>query len=812
MLSLLSQLSFANAWILIGLLALPALWYLLKLTPPPPRTITLATARFLRDLIPQAPVSQKTPWWLLLLRTLFISLLIFALAGPAITPQSKTPAPGGDVLILIENDWAAAQNWSDITKTAKHIIQETSREKHAIYLATTAPLKPQNDIQGPLLKDQALSYLNAIKPNPWRSETETLAPSLSAKNVSRVHFLSSGLETGISQTLQSEMNKKFIIHYPDAQTLPAVITNAELRANGLHVATTRAGGANTNTLIQILDKDDRLLTQNTGDNIKREGTQTTSTIAVAPALHDHIHTIKLPQSMGANAVFLTGNLFKNRTAGIVSRKSAEQTQSLADASFYLTKALSPFGEVKTGQIEQLLAENVGLMILPDIANIPEGALEKLERWTENGGILLRFAGPNLAQSNTPSPLLPVPLRYGLRGTDGPVSWERAQKLTHFEESSPFYTISIPEDITFTRQILADPAFDIEDKIWARLEDGTPLITADKKERGLIVFIHTAATPDWSNLPLSGLYVDILQKLLDLSTYQNKNAIEKNTVLKAGILLDGFGNNYIPSGGESSLSAGELENLKPSREHPPGLYSSALLSRPLNLGPSLYNLEPLQTNAPNMTYVRYQSETNIDLRPYAFYAALFLLLIDLFILIILFGWAGQALRLTSLFLVCLLCLLLPTHNAKAQEINADYANNFYLGFIRTGDIAIDQASEAGLKNIARVLRQRTSIEPKGVAGLAPISKEILFFPFIYWPISNSPQAMNAAERQNIQNYLDQGGFIIFDMQTANTAPSSAKSRHLRVLMNGLILPSLTPPRSKPCHQQKLLPFGFLSGPL
>ena len=72
---------------------------------------------------------------------------------------------------------------------------------------------------------------------------------------------------------------------------------------------------------------------------------------------------------------------------------------------------------------------------------------------------------------------------------------------------------IPADVTINRQVLADPSrLTPEVEIWARLKDGTPLVTATKRGNGRLVLFHITANSDWSNLPISGLFVDMLRRL------------------------------------------------------------------------------------------------------------------------------------------------------------------------------------------------------------------------------------------------------------------------------------------------------------
>src|SRR5690606_30673826 len=121
----------------------------------------------------------------------------------------------------------------------------------------------------------------------------------------------------------------------------------------------------------------------------------------------------------------------------------------------------------------------------------------LEKWVREGGLLLRFAGPNMTRAQGETYLTPVPLRKGGRALDGSLTWEEPQKLRPFPEHSPFYGMPIPDEVTVSRQVLAEPVENIDELSWARLEDGTPLITAAPLDQGMLVLVHTTASPEWS---------------------------------------------------------------------------------------------------------------------------------------------------------------------------------------------------------------------------------------------------------------------------------------------------------------------------
>ena len=89
-----------------------------------------------------------------------------------------------------------------------------------------------------------------------------------------------------------------------------------------------------------------------------------------------------------------------------------------------------------------------------------------------------------------------------------------------------------------RQVLAEPGADLASHTWATLADGTPLVTGADLGAGRIVLFHVTANADWSNLPLSGLFVDMLRRLVALSVGVASTA--DTTVLAPAETLDGFG--------------------------------------------------------------------------------------------------------------------------------------------------------------------------------------------------------------------------------------------------------------------------------
>src|SRR5205814_10303221 len=107
----LASLAVASPWLLAPLGPLPVIWWVLRVTPPAARRIVFPAIRLLLGLTPREETPARTPWWLILLRTVLAALVILALAHPVLNPQSRL-AGTGPVALIIDDGWAASRDWS----------------------------------------------------------------------------------------------------------------------------------------------------------------------------------------------------------------------------------------------------------------------------------------------------------------------------------------------------------------------------------------------------------------------------------------------------------------------------------------------------------------------------------------------------------------------------------------------------------------------------------------------------------------------------------------------------------------------------
>jgi hypothetical protein len=144
-------------------------------------------------------------------------------------------------------------------------------------------------------------------------------------------------------------------------------------------------------------------------------------------------------------VQLLDKRWRRRTVGIVSGSTSDTAQPLLASTYYLTRALNPFADVRlaavaspTDAVRHFVEQNVPMIMLADVGNVSGETRDRLIAWVEDGGMLVRFAGPRLAASD--DDLVPVKLRRGGRSLGGSLSWEQPQPLTAFAKEGPFGNI------------------------------------------------------------------------------------------------------------------------------------------------------------------------------------------------------------------------------------------------------------------------------------------------------------------------------------------------------------------------------------
>ncbi|QAY96180.1 LytTR family transcriptional regulator [Methylovirgula ligni] len=807
-------LAFAFPLVLAALAGLPVLYYLLRVTPPHPQRVPFPPLRLILDLRPQDETAARTPWWLLALRLAIAAAIILAMAGPVLNPLPAGAGGKAPLLIVLDDGWAAAPNWEVRQAAAEERIEAAARRSQLVGLVAASDGGREISLTD---ATHALERLRAIKPLPYISDRVALvapiAKLLGAAPKTDIVWIADGLSRGHAREFAEKL-AALAPHIALVTGAPSVrgLAGPENRSDRLQVRVLRAtADGPVQGIVRALDLKSLAIGE-TRFEFSKGALETKASFDLPVDLRNDIARLEILDQHSTGAVSLLDARWKRRTVGIVSDETADVSLPLLAPNYYLHKALAPFADVREARpgtpdpIAVLLDQHPAVLILADVGTVSDADHALLTQFVEEGGLLLRFAGARLAAAS--DDLVPVRLRRGGRVLGSALSWETPKRLAPFDAQSPFVGLKVPGEVTVRRQVLAEPDADVPGKTWAHLVDGTPLVTAAPDGKGMIVLFHVTADTTWSNLPLSGLFVDMLHKIVDLSTALAKptggsgGEAQKSAVVPPTSILDGFGVLGAPPPTAKPVPVNFVG--AGTAEHPPGFYGPPDQLLSVNaLGPN-DDLRAADFSGLGFAQEALRRPVPTDLRPALLAVAFLLFIVDALASLWLsggfprrFGRAAAALA-----LIGLAASFTPGHvkaaprsDAPLSQSDLQSALNTRLAYIISGDPDVDAESKGGLTTLSQVLAQRTSLIPGAPVGVDPARDELAFYPMIYWPIvAGQPQPSPAAIAR-IAAYMRQGGTIVFDTRDALTAhpegPPTPEALWLRQLLHGVDVPPLEP---------------------
>lgn len=818
-------LAFTAPWVLVGLLALPVLWWLLRVTPPKPKAVTFPPMRLLAEVRVEEETPARTPWWLTLLRLLLAMAVIFALSGPVFRPSADGLAGSGPVWLILDNGYSAAPDWAARVRTAESVIDGARDAGRPVLLVATADGTSEDIVS--TTPDEAARRLAAIEPRSWSPDHGVLAAPLGrAAETGKpgdVVWIAEPVDDGSGKAFAATLRDlaggvPTVVAGSDSPPPPALVSVAH-DGTGIGATIRRIDAATPAAgTIRALDRRGRLLDERPYAFSGTE-TQAAQSFDLPLELRNEIARVELVGANSAAAVQLLDDRWRRRTVGLISGAGGDRAQPLLSPTYYLTKALSPFADIRDPRspavdaaVKAYLDEGVAAIVMADVGTLNGPTADAVQDFVNRGGVLIRFAGPHLAGGE--DELVPVPLRRGGRTLGGALSWEQPQALASFAETGPFSDVAVPGDVSVNRQVLAEPSPDLDQHTWASLADGTPLVTARAIGAGWLVLFHVTADTNWSNLPISGAFVEMLRRTVALGHATGKptagNAVTTEATLAPMTILDGFGRATTPRADVRGIPAAAVNAAVASRETPPGLYGSEDAFRAVNLMRPDTAFGRLDTSAlTGATRTALVSEAGLRLAPGLFVLAFLLLLADAIAVLVLVG----GLRLltgrrpaTAAVLIGLAVAgaLLPGGPARAQDALSpedqkllDAVSVTRLAYVETGDATVDETSQAGLWALTRFLAARTALEAGRPMALDPERDELSVYPIIYWPITADRPAPSAAAMQRIDAFMKSGGTVLFDTRDqlevlpGSGSAATPEQQRLRDMLAGLDIPPLEP---------------------
>jgi hypothetical protein len=640
-------LTFASPAALLFAAALPPVWWLMRSIPPKPKKEEFAAIRFLFNIKSDDQEPVKMPLWQRMMRISILGLAIAGLAQPQFDPDSALDGKG-PIMVVVDNGWASSKNWESRVEQLDKLVDRAERDDRPVIILTTAASEDGKELQysGKLNAEEARELLSTLESKPWPVDRnkaldimENSGEDISGKEMSVV-WLSNGLgDEGTLEFVQRlDALGDISVLEDDLDKAARMIAPVPVEDAGdkLRVTVSRVDDTRQETIsLTARDEKGRAISQIEIDFDEGE-TELRGTFDIPVDLRNQLSEVSIDGDNNAGAVVLLDERWRRRPVGLLNTASRDSAQSLLNETNYIESALTPYSDVNSGTVDDLLENPLAVMIMTDSEQVSDEGQEKIDEWIQQGGTLLRFAGPRLAsqtKSGTEDNLLPVELRPGERVVGGPVSGKDAGKLAPFDKDSPFYGIDWSGDITVEKEVLVQPEVDIDRKTWARLNDGTPLVTAEQRGKGWLVLIHTTADTDWSDLVLSGAFVDMMRVVVSNSQGVIDGPQGFGSDLPAFKVLNAKGELVTPEEAVGKLTSEDIAGCNVGPNTPPGFYGSENIRKAHNLASCVSSLQPITDIPENISRGTYkEAHKQNDLMGPLLTGALAFLLIDLLVLL------------------------------------------------------------------------------------------------------------------------------------------------------------------------------------
>ena len=134
MLNIINTLAFTNYYALLGLLALPLVFLIVKLYPPTPKKIFFSSFYLIDSLDKISITKKKNPIWLLVYRLVLIILIILFFCEPYlnISEKKNNAEDTNNYIIIADIGWSISKEWDKFKKIVNAISIEAEKKNKKI--------------------------------------------------------------------------------------------------------------------------------------------------------------------------------------------------------------------------------------------------------------------------------------------------------------------------------------------------------------------------------------------------------------------------------------------------------------------------------------------------------------------------------------------------------------------------------------------------------------------------------------------------------------------------------------------------------
>tara|TARA_R110002074_G_scaffold10912_11_gene40849 strand:- start:1929 stop:4700 length:2772 start_codon:yes stop_codon:yes gene_type:complete len=799
----LGGIGFTAPWLLVALLALPILWLILRAVPPAPIRRRFPGVALLLGLNDDETVSDRTPWWLLMLRILAVAAIILGLAGPVLNPEMDQAEGDGPLLIVLDGTWAGAARWPQQSEAIEAQLTRAGRAGRTVgFMVLTRP-----DIPAFQSADVWRSRLAGIAPDPWQpslTDIDKATRIMADLPAFDTLWFSDGLDFDGRAVALDAMQARGIVEVYQTAANVLAIAPARYEDSVVKLELARATpGLEREVIIQAEGRDPagnaRILAA-VPATFDQGSVSASAKLALPAELRARITGFVIAGQRSAGATTVVDDGLRRREVALIGSRNDRESLRLLSPLHYIEQALEPTADLIDGSLTDVLPANPDVIVLADVATLSEAEASPLMEWIDAGGMLVRFAGPRIAASDISrideDPLMPVRLRAGGRSVGGAMSWGEPKSLATFSDTSPFFGLNIPDDVVVSAQVVAQPDPTLANRVIAALSDGTPLVTRKSVGQGQIVLFHVTATAEWSTLPLSGLFVEMMERLAVSSAAASPDAGDLiGTTWTPLRVMDGYGV-LTDAGNLPGVDGPTLIDAPAGPQMRPGIYGSGDRRLARNVFTKDSTLSPAGWPA-DVPVRGLAVAPEQPIAGWLLSLSILLLLADVVASLALSGRLLNRSNAAAVFLLALPLIGPPTpgHAQTEADIFAlEATNEVTLAHVLTGNTQLDDIAYAGLIGLSDTLFFRTSVEPATPIGVDLETDELAFFPILYWPVTPDQPRPSSEAYSKLNEYLRSGGLIVFDTRDADIARFGAASpngRKLQELAAPLDIPPLEP---------------------
>ncbi|HEY0900728.1 MAG TPA: BatA domain-containing protein, partial [Micavibrio sp.] len=488
----------ASPWMLLAIPATAALWWLMKSTPRKPVQHIVPHIKLLYKLASREQTPRRVPWWQYAAVATAVAGTTAALTQPRYNPEA--PLTGaGPVMLVVDNDWAGARDWKSRQEQMQQMIDRADKAGRAVIIVPTAAPADGTAVRvhGPMPASTARNMARTMAAQSWPVNYQATLKALQQQNKSApgtVVWLSNGLDHQDTKTLATTLQTfgTLSVYEDDPAKAPYLLGAPDTTQADLSIPVNRVPQDKPEKLVLVAQDEKGMVQGHSEMSFKAGEAQAIATFKMPKEARNAVTRVAIAQHDHIGGQLLVDERFRRRSVGIIENSHDSSSDPLTDENHYLTQALSPAADIKTGAADHLLENKLAVLVMGDSATVTQAQKTRIDKWVrEEGGTLIRFAGPRLAQAiseGVDDALLPQPMSQ-TRTLGNQTTGADVGRIKAFAPSSPFKNIAPAPEVQITQQILPRAGAADTVKVWAQLEDQTPLVSARASGKGQIIFVH-----------------------------------------------------------------------------------------------------------------------------------------------------------------------------------------------------------------------------------------------------------------------------------------------------------------------------------